>query len=33
MKEAYFKYILPKKKLRRRTKQKQKLDAQIKGTH
>ena len=30
MKEAYFKYIFPKKKLGRRTKQKQKLNAQIK---
>ena len=33
MKEAHFKYILPKKKLGRRTKQKQKLNAQIKETH
>ena len=33
MKEAYFKYILPKKKLERRTKQKQKLNAQIKEKH
>ena len=31
MKEAYFKYILAKKKLERRTKQK--LNAQIKETH
>ena len=31
MKEAYFKYILEKKKLGRRTKQK--LNAQIKETH
>ena len=32
MKEDYFKYIFPKKKFERRTKQKQKLNAQVKET-
>ena len=32
MKEDHFKYIFPKKKLEKRTKQKQKLNTQVKET-
>ena len=32
MEEDYFKHIFPKKKLEKRTKQKQKLNAQVKET-